>query len=95
MKTWTSILAAGAILAFAAPAGNAARDNLVGNGVRSPYYYLGNTQEPTTGKQITKVNTSRSVQDAKHTAIAVGNGVRSPYYYLGNTQEPDVRRIGP
>jgi hypothetical protein len=81
MKTWTSLLAAGAILAFAVPAGNAAlRDNL-DHGVST-----GHSIASTTGKQIKNV---------KHAKIAVGNGVDSPYYYLGNTQPPDVGRIGP
>jgi len=84
MKTWTSILAAGAILAFAVPAGNAAlRDNL-DHGVST-----GHSIASTTGKHL------KNVKHANHTAIAVGNGVDSPYYYLGNTQPPDVTRIGP
>ena len=69
MKTWTSLLAAGAILAFAVPAGNAAlRDNL-DHGVST-----GHSIASTSGKHA---------KHAKHTAIAVSND--SPYYYLGNT----------
>src|SRR5262249_45775561 len=50
MKTWTSVLAAGAILAFAAPAGNAAlRDNL-DQGVST-----GHSIASTTGKHVTNV----------------------------------------
>ena len=77
MKTWTSILAAGAILAFAAPAGLAASGSpasgasthsiaRVGIG---PYAYMGGTAA--VKKHVVKHSVARS-----------GIG---PYAYLGST----------
>ena len=90
MKTWTSILAAGAILAFAVPAGNAALGDNLDHGVST-----GHSIGSTTGKQSKKVKHIKKGKHVNHTAIPVGNGVYSPYYYLGNTEAPEIRRIGP
>jgi hypothetical protein len=97
MKTWTSILAAGAIVAFAVPVGNASlRDNL-DHGVST-----GHSIASTTGKQMEQLDAldRYMIRNVKHVKtgnhakqITIGNGVYSPDHYLRNT--PDVRRIGP
>jgi hypothetical protein len=98
MKTWTSILAAGAILAFAAPLGNAALRAIPDNAdavVRSSH-----SMASTTGKQLKNV---KHVTKAKHAAISVGNGVYGPYAYVPADSLPTVAkaftppatRIGP
>jgi hypothetical protein len=83
MKTWTSILAAGAILAFAAPAGNAALGNYPDYGVSSS----------ASGKQI------KNVKKAKHAAIKVGSGpyayLGSTAPVGAQAFAPSVTRIGP
>lgn len=77
MKTWTSILATGAILAFAAPAGHAALGNYPDYGVGSS-----RSMAPNTAKQLMNVSHVKRGKHVKHIAIRVGYG---PYAYLGST----------
>jgi hypothetical protein len=87
MKTWTSILAAGAILAFAAPVGSAALGTYP-DGVSSS-----RSIAPNAANQLMNGSHVKRGKHAKHTA-RVGYG---PYAYLGNTAPvaPSATRIGP
>ena len=80
MKTWTSILAAGAILAFAAPVGSAAIDSMASNA---------------SGKQVANVKHVKKHAKHSAIRVGYGPyaylgdtapvGANSPYAYLGNT----------
>lgn len=84
MKTWTSILAAGAILALAAPVANGATSNIPGDatsGYETPTSRVPQVIKPA-GKKITK----------KKSATAIKVGQYGQYAYVPGGSSPSVAK---
>jgi hypothetical protein len=80
VKAWTSILVAGAVLAFAAPAGFAAGHASSGGN--------GSARSAHTGTH----GATNHIKRLKVTGVISGNGVYGPYGYVPASELPNLEK---